>query len=123
VLNTVPVRPRFSVVIPVLDNADLVGRAVAAVLAQTFADHEIVVVDRGSTDDTLRAVRSVADRRVRILEEPGVGRHVAATTGIAAARGRWIAVLGPEDEVAPGWLARLGRIVDADRCGARELRW
>ena len=105
------VRPRFSVVIPVRDRADVVGRAVAAVLAQTFAKLEVVVVDRGSTDDTLGAVQAVADHRVRVISARGSA--AARSAGVEAAKGRWIALLGPDDEVAPGWLARLGRLVDA----------
>jgi glycosyltransferase involved in cell wall biosynthesis len=99
------------VVIPVRDRADVVGRAVAAVLAQTFANVEVVVVDRGSSDDTLRAVQAVADRRVRVISARGDAAARAA--GVEAARGRWVALLSPDDEVAPGWLARLGRLVDA----------
>lgn len=120
------VRPRFSVVIPVRDRADVVGRAVASVLAQTFANLEVVVVDRGSTDDTVTAARSVADHRVRIVDEPGVGEAAARTAGVRASRGRWVAVLEADDEVAPGWLARLGRTIDACdaelvSCGGDQL--
>ena len=111
--NTVPVRPRFSVVIPVRDRADVIGRAVAGVLAQTFANHEVLVVDRGSVDPTREAVRAVADHRVRVLERPGADVASACTQGVDAARGRWVVVLDPDDEVAPGWLARLGRLIDA----------
>lgn len=103
----------------------MVGRAVAAVLAQTFARVEVVVVDRGSTDDSLAAVRAVADQRVRILDDAVPELGAARTVGIEAARGRWVAVLEPEDEVAPGWLAKLGRIVDSTdaelvSCGGQQ---
>jgi glycosyltransferase involved in cell wall biosynthesis len=113
VFNTVAVRPRFSVVIAVEDRADVIGRAVAAVLAQTFAGLEVVVVDHGSTDSTITAVRAVADHRVRIVEEPTADQASARTIGTEAARGRWIALLDPDDEVVPGWLARLGRTIEA----------
>lgn len=125
VIDTVDVRPRFSIVIAVKDRADIIGRAVAAVLAQTFARLEVVVVDRGSSDDSLAAVRAVADHRVRVLDGAVEGLGSARTAGIEAARGRWVAVLDPDDEVAPGWLAKLGRIIDGTdaelvSCGGQQ---
>lgn len=100
-------------VIPVDGDAEVVGRAVAAVLAQTFAHHEVVVVDHGVDPRTATAVRSVADRRVRLIQDASVDQTAAVHLGIDAARGRWISVLQAHDEVAPGWLARLGRLIDA----------
>ena len=126
VTDTVRVRPRFSVVIPVRDRADVVGRAVASVLAQTFADVEVVVVDDGSTDDSVAAARAVSDGRVRIVAQNAVGPAAARRSGIERAHGRWVALLDPDDEVAPGWLARLGRLADATgavlvSCGGEQL--
>lgn len=120
-----PVRPRFSVVITVRDRADVIGRAVASVLAQTFANHEVIVVDRRSEDGTLAAVRAVADRRVRIVEGPE-DETGARQAGVDASRARWFAVLDPDDEVSPGWLARVGRLIDSNdaelvSCGGAQL--
>lgn len=115
-----PGRPRFSIVLPVRDRADMVGRAVAAVLAQTFVDLELLVVDTGSTDRTLDAVRAAGDERVVVLGNRLDGQGdapVAHTTALAAARGTWIAFIDADTEVAPGWLARLGRLIDATGAG------
>jgi glycosyltransferase involved in cell wall biosynthesis len=91
----------------------VVGRAVAGVLVQTFCRLEVVVVDDGSTDGSVRVVRAVADRRVRIVPaDDGSGRPAWAV-GVAAARGRFLAVVAVDDEVEPGWLARLGQLLDA----------
>ncbi len=106
-------RPRFSVVVAVHDRADVVGRATASVLAQTFADVEVVVVDAGSSDDSVAAVRAVADRRVRVLRSERPDLDAARQVGIRHSRGRHVALLDPEDEVAPGWLARIGRLIDS----------
>jgi hypothetical protein len=127
--------PRFSIVLPVRDDADLVGRAVTSVLAQTFADLELLVLDLGSSDRTIEAVRAVADDRVRIVGEdtadtpdapPGSGSagspYVAA---LAAATGRWATIIGVDAEVDAAWLARIGRLADATgagfvSCGGRQ---
>jgi glycosyltransferase involved in cell wall biosynthesis len=106
-------QPRFSVVMPVRDRADTVGRTLCAVLTQTFADLEVVLVDDGSADDTARAATAVADTRVRVLHLDGRGAATAAARGLEVARGRWATLLDADTEVAPGWLARLGRLADA----------
>ena len=100
-------------IIAVQDREDVVGRAVAGVLAQTFVDLEVVVVDDGSTDDSVAAARAVADSRVRIVRQERAGIAAAWTSGLQRATGDWIMVLDPDDEVAAGWLARMGRIIDA----------
>jgi hypothetical protein len=106
------VRPRFSVVIPVRDQADVVGRAVASVLAQTFAGLEVVVVDDGSSDGSVAAARAVSDGRVRIVRHDPNGIETARAVGVRRSHGRWVALLDPDDEAAPGWLARMGRLID-----------
>ena len=55
-------------VLPVQNRDEVVGRAVASVLAQTFGNLELLVIDLGSSDRTLDAVRAVADRRVTIVD-------------------------------------------------------
>lgn len=120
------VRPRFSVVIPVRDRADVVGRAVASVLAQTFAGVEVVVVDDGSDDDSVAAARAVSDGRVRIVRQERAGVEAARRSGVERAHGLYVVLLDPDDEVAPGWLARLGRLVDATgavlvSCGGEQV--
>lgn len=113
-------------VIPVRDRADAIGRTVTCVLAQTFADVEVVVVDDGSADDTVAAARAVADHRVRILRRPPEGPAPSTAAGLAAATGRWVAVLDPDTSVHAAWLARLGRLADATgahfvTCGGEHL--
>lgn len=102
--------------LPVRDRAGVVGRAVAGVLAQTFVDLELIVVDLGSTDGTLDAVRAVADDRVVVLDAP-TGACSAHTAALDVAQGCWVALIEPECEVAPGWLARMGRLVDSTGAG------
>lgn len=110
----------------VRNRADVVGRAVASVVAQTFADLEVVVVDAGSTDHSADAARAVGDRRVRVMPDDRGDTDSAVVAGLRGARGEWLTVLGPDDEVDPGWLARLGRLADATGtaavgCGGEQL--
>ena len=101
--------PVVSVLLPVYDGADSVGRAIDSVLAQSFVDFELVVVDDGSTDGTaaVLAHRAATDRRVRIVTHD-VNRGLVASLndGLAACRGDLVARLDADDWAAPTRLAR-----------------
>lgn len=85
-----------SVVIPTYNRAKLVQRAIDSVLSQTYSNMEVIVVDDGSTDDTLRELRSY-DGRIRVLSQPNGGPAAARNLGIAHACGELIAFLDSDD--------------------------
>jgi Glycosyl transferase family 2 len=92
--------PLFSVIIPVYNRANLVGSALDSVLAQDFSDYELIVVDDGSTDQTAEVIgRYAAEHPGRIisLRQSNGGPGAARNTGIAAARGRYVAFLDSDD--------------------------
>ncbi len=93
----------FSVVIPVLNRAEILPRALDSALAHTRDDVEVIVVDDGSTDGTPDVVRAYRDPRVRLIALP-VNRGVCAARNVAieAARGRWCVMLDSDFELLPG---------------------
>jgi glycosyltransferase involved in cell wall biosynthesis len=105
--------PRVSVVTPTHDRASMVVRAIASVLAQTFRDFELIVVDDGSTDNTADVVAAISDPRLRfarLVTSGGASR--ARNAGIAVARGEWVAFLDDDDEWLPQMLeVQLARLV------------
>jgi len=96
-----------SVVLPTFNRADTVGRAIRSVLDQTFTDLELIVVDDGSTDDTVAVLARFADPRLRVLRST-VNRGVSAARnkGIEEARGRFIAFEDSDDSWRPQKLQR-----------------
>ena len=96
--------PKASVIIPTHNRARVVGEAIESVLAQTYADLEIIVVDDGSTDDTSAVVESYVARHpthVTYLWQENAGAPAARNTGIGAATGEYVAFLDSDDLYLP----------------------
>lgn len=86
------------VVIPAHNAARYLGEAAGSVFAQTHAALELVVVDDGSTDETLAVARALGDPRVRVLTGPNAGRAHARNLGVAAAHpSAFVAFLDADD--------------------------
>lgn len=104
-----PCNPKVSVVITTYNRARLLPRAVNSVLAQTFDDYEIIIVDDCSPDHTWDVVCKFNDPRIRsIRHERNMGVSAARNTGIANARGKYITFLDDDDELLPGSI--MGRV-------------
>jgi len=103
-----------TVIIPTYNRAGVLGRAIRSVLAQTYPDFEIIVVDDGSTDDTERVVHCFRDSRIRYTRhDTNKGGNTARNTGIRAARGRFIAFLDSDDEYLPQRLENTVSVLEA----------
>lgn len=92
--------PRFSVIIPVFNRPQLVRRAIESVLKQTRPADEIIVVDDGSTDETLKVVHTFVPA-VQLISQSNKGVSAARNAGIGRATGNWIALLDSDDEWLP----------------------
>ena len=107
--------PVVSVVMPCYDAEAFVADAVRSVLAQSFADLELLVTDDGSTDGSLACLAPFAsDARMRVLTLSHGGPGRARNAGLAAATGRIVAFLDADDRWEPGHLERLVGALDAN---------
>lgn len=88
--------PLVSVVIPTYNRARYIGETVESVLAQTYDNIEIIVVDDGSTDDTRRVLKPYQEHIIYIYQE-NQGPSVARNTGIMKSTGPYIAFLDSDD--------------------------
>ncbi len=97
--------PAVSVIIPTYNRAHVLGRAIRSVLAQSYCDFELIVVDDGSTDDTATLPECIHER-VTLVRQDNRGVSAARNTGIRYSRGRLLAFLDSDDEWLPDKLAR-----------------
>jgi glycosyltransferase involved in cell wall biosynthesis len=102
--------PLFSVIIPVHNRYDMARRAVDSVLAQTFADFELIVVDDGSTDSTPLLGEEYRGR-IDFIRIPHGGVSAARNAGIGRASAPWIAFLDSDDLWLPVKLERQWRFI------------
>jgi glycosyltransferase involved in cell wall biosynthesis len=99
--------PVVSIILPTYNGMPYLREAVASVQAQTFPDWELIVIDDGSTDDSLAWLESMDDPRLHIIRSEHTGhRAQLRNRGIAAARAEWIAFLDADDRWAPNKLKR-----------------
>ena len=100
--------PAVSVILPVHNGERYLAEAIESVLAQTFRDFELIVVDDGSTDGSAFIVEQFVarDRRVCLIEQEHSGVSVARNAALHAARADWIACLDHDDVMLPQRLER-----------------
>jgi len=101
--------PTVSIVVPTYNRQTLLPRALDSILAQTFDDWEIVLVDDGSTDATAEVAARYSNQlrdRLVLVQQPNRGSSAARNRGIETSRGRYVAFLDSDDEFLPRKLER-----------------
>ncbi len=99
-------RPAVSVVIPLYNKDKYIARALDSVLAQTYHNFEVVVIDDGSTDNGPDTVRQYNDSRVRLVQQANAGPGAARNRGIQESRAPLLAFLDADDEWLPEFLGK-----------------
>ena len=105
---------RVSVVIPCHNSLRYLPETLDSVLAQTFDDFEVVLVDDGGDDDLAGWLSGRPDERVRIVRQDNAGVSAARNRGIAESRGDLVAFIDSDDVWLPETLAELAACYDRD---------
>lgn len=110
------VLPKISVVIPVYNTSNLLKRCITSILSQTLYDIEIIIVNDGSTDDSLNIINQYAedDNRIIVISQPNQGLSAARNTGILKATSEYISFVDSDDEIEYNMLQTLYDILVRD---------
>ena len=103
-----------SVVIPTHNFGRYIEEAVGSVLSQDVTGLEVIVIDDGSTDDTMERLARIVDSRLQTVRRPHTGVGAARNHGLSLARGRYIAFLDADDRWRPGKLRRQLAILESE---------
>lgn len=103
------INPKISVIVPVYKAEHYLARCVDTLLAQTFDDFEVILVDDGSPDNSGAICDEYAlkDKRVRVIHQPNAGVSMARQKGLDNARGEYVIHADPDDWVEPDMLKEL----------------
>ncbi|RWW92091.1 glycosyltransferase family 2 protein [Flavobacterium cerinum] len=105
--------PYFSIVIPLYNKQDHIIATLKSVIAQTFTDFEIIIINDVSTDDSLKAIRSINDNRIRLITHDfNKGLSASRNTGIKNAKSNYIALLDADDLWKPQFLEKIHALIN-----------
>lgn len=89
--------PEISVILPVFNSEDFVRKSIESVLAQTFEDFELIIVNDGSTDSSKDIIDSFEDDRIRLINQSNQGPGAARNNALKMAQGRYVMYLDSDD--------------------------
>lgn len=103
--------PFFSIIIPLYNKENYIEKTLRSVLAQSFSDIEIIIVNDGSTDQSMKKAREINDDRIVLIEQENQGVSTARNRGIEIAKGKYIALLDADDYWYPDHLEELKALI------------
>lgn len=97
--------PLISVVIPLYNKESTIRRAVSSILGQSYRNFELIIIDDGSTDQSVAAIERISDPRIKLLSQENKGVSAARNRGVKAASSGYVSFLDADDEWDPEFLA------------------
>lgn len=117
---------KISVILPVYNSQLYIRKAIESVLAQTFTDFELIIVNDGSTDNTPEIINEFTDERIRLINQENLGPGAARNNALKVAKGDYVMYLDSDDwfcpdalEIAYGEITRF----DADLTFFQMINW
>ncbi len=111
--------PSVSVLVPAYNEARVIQRTIQSLLEQAYDNLEVLVIDDGSSDDTIAVARAASsDPRFRVISQPNAGKAAALNFGITEATGDIIVVIDADTLLAPNAIRHLVQPLADDRVGA-----
>src|SRR5215217_5202065 len=95
----------FSIITPTYNRRDLLQTTIKSILAQTFTDWELIVIDDGSTDDTEQVMQTyLTDSRIKYVKKENTGQAHSLNVGSTYVTREFMTFLDSDDEAYPNWL-------------------
>ncbi|NQT77504.1 MAG: glycosyltransferase family 2 protein [Bacteroidetes bacterium] len=101
----------ISVIIPLYNKAGYISKAIDAVLQQSLSDFELIIVNDGSTDNSLEVVQQINDNRIRIIEQSNAGVSTARNNGAKASKYELLAFLDADDWWDTNYLREMNHLI------------
>ncbi len=101
----------FSVIIPLYNKAPYIAKAIESVLGQTYCDFEVIVIDDGSTDQSLEVAKTFENKSITIISQPNSGVSTARNNGVKLAKYPYICFLDADDWWHPTFLEEMKRLI------------
>lgn len=105
----------LSIVIPLYNKENSIGRAIESVLSQTYCNYELIIVNDGSTDKSLSVLKNYNDMRIKVFNIKNSGVSFARNFGISKSRSNYICLLDADDEWQDGFLYEINRLINYDK--------
>ena len=102
-------KPLLSIIVPVYDVERYLPKCIDSILAQTFTDFELILVEDGSPDNcpALCDAAAARDARIRVIHQKNGGLSAARNAGLDTARGEWVAFVDSDDTITPDFCEKL----------------
>ena len=119
----------ISVVIPLYNKEKSITTTLESVLAQSYTDYEVIVVDDGSTDKSADIVRELKNEKIILISQPNAGVSAARNAGVLAAKGEFVAFLDGDDLWDKDFLREMARLIkefpgkSIYGLGCEQIKW
>lgn len=115
--NNREMNPRFSIIVPLYNKAPYVRKALNSIISQTFTDWECIVINDGSSDNSLEVVKNFVDEykiydlRFKIVDQPNSGVAAARNSGVKESRGEYVCFLDADDWWEANYLEEIDELI------------
>ena len=92
---------KISIIIPVFNGERFIKKAIESVLNQNFKDFELIIVNDGSTDDTLNIIKEFEDDRISVVSQENMGPGASRNNALKMASGEYVMFLDSDDWLCP----------------------
>lgn len=115
-----------SVIVPVFNGEEYIERCISSITNQTLKNIEIIVIDDGSADGTLKVLEQIKDERITVKSQKNTGQGIARNNGIEMAQGEYIAFVDADDTIEKNMLEKMylkakREKADVVQCNIRDI--